>query len=220
VAGRPCCDWAAGARFHEARSGVVSAPGSGRRALGVVCGALVVAAGLLWGASALTGAKAGQASAVAGSATPPALTGVALLTLAGIAAVVATSGMARRVVGGLLGVAGAVVVVPTAAALMAAPAAVAAGPLLAVGGGLLLAAVGGVVIVREPRLARLGARYAAAGARPAHADPDGAAWAALDEGHDPTADPTAPTFDPATDTGPDASVKPDDPGGGRRGGAV
>ncbi|MBA3907154.1 MAG: TIGR02234 family membrane protein, partial [Pseudonocardiales bacterium] len=46
-----------------------------------------------------------------------------------------------------------------------------------------------------------GARYAAAGARPTITDPDRAAWVALDEGRDPTVDS-------------------DDPGGGRRGGAV
>ena len=58
-------------------------------------------------------------------------------------------------------------------------------------GGLLLGAlVGGRrAVVREPPLRRLGARYAAAGSPAAHADPDRAAWAALDDGRDPTADP-------------------------------
>jgi hypothetical protein len=66
--------------------------------------------------------------------------------------------------------------------------------LLAVGGGLLLAVVGCAVLLREPQLRRLGARYAAAGSPSAHADPDRAAWAALDEGRDPTSEPPA---DPA-----------------------
>jgi hypothetical protein len=57
------------------------------------------------------------------------------------------------------------------------------------------------VLLREPRMARLGARYAAEGARPTTADPDRAAWVALDEGRDPTVDS-------------------DDPGGGRAGGTV
>ena len=243
--GRPI---AAGCASADAAT--ASAADLGRRTpvrgggLGGVCGALVVAAGLLWGASALAWAPPGRAaadSAVGGASAPSALTGVALLALAGIAAVVATSGLARRFVGGLLGVAGAVVVVATAAAWAAATAVIGVGPLLAVGGGLLLVVAAGAVVVREPRLARLGARYAAAGTRATHADPDRAAWAALDEGRDPTADAVAattadrsadsaadraadraddPVFDPATGPAEDAAGKPDDPGGGRGGGAV
>jgi Tryptophan-associated transmembrane protein (Trp_oprn_chp) len=215
-------------------------PRRGRALLGV-CAALVVAAGLLWGASALAWASPVRSSTGGAAAAPSALTGIALLALAGIAAVVATSGVARRVVGGLLGVAGVVVVVATAAAVVAATALAGTGPLLAAAGGLVLAGAGGVVVVREPHLARLGARYAAAGSRSAPADPDRAAWAALDEGRDPTADPadravahrpadghpahpTDPGHGPRTglvgDGARDAAVKLDDPGGGRRGGAV
>jgi hypothetical protein len=157
----------------------------------------VVAAGVLWGASALAWTAPGQAagSTVADPASAPsALTGVALLALAGVAALVATSGAPRPIVGALLGVAGGVVVVATAAAVLAVSVAVGVGPLLAVGGGLLLAVVGCAVLLREPQLRKLGARYAAAGSPSAHADPDRAAWAALDEGRDPTSEPPA---DPA-----------------------
>ena len=197
-------------------SGENGAPRRGR-ALGGICVALTAAAGLLWGASALAWAPTGRAAAgaAAGSTAPSALTGVALLALAGVAGVVATTGVPRRIVGGLLGLAGAAVVVAAVAAV--AGATVRTGPLLAVGGGLLLAVVGGVVALREPRLARLGARYAAAGSRSAPPDPDRAAWAALDEGRDPTADPLT---GPVGDRAGDAAVKPDDPGGGRGGGAV
>jgi len=173
---------------------------SGGRAVAAACGGLVVAAGLLWGASALAWVSPGQppdgsGAPVAGAGTAPsALTGVALLALAGVAALVATSGVPRRIVGGLLGVVGGVVVVATAAAVLAVSVAVGVGPLLAVCGGLLLAVVGSAVLLREPQLRRLSARYAAAGSPSAHADPDRAAWAALDEGRDPTSEPPA---DPA-----------------------
>jgi hypothetical protein len=50
----------------------------------------------------------------------------------------------------------------------------------------VLLAVGLGVLVRERRLPRLGARYAAPGARPAPTDPDRAAWQDLDAGRDPT----------------------------------
>jgi hypothetical protein len=182
------------------------------RALGGVCVALGVAAGLLWGASA-----AGRAPD--GTTAPPGLTGLALVAAAGIAAVVATSGVARRVVGVLLGVAGLVVVV--VAAIGVASATPPGGPLLALGGGLLLAAAGAFTVVREPRLARLGARYAAAGSRGAPADPDRAAWMALDEGRDPTDDPpptAGPGREPAADPmgGAAADPPPDQPDGPRR----
>jgi len=164
------------------------------RALAAACGGLVVAACVLWGASALAWTAPGRpggSAVVEPASAPSALTGVALLALAGVAALVATSGVPRRIVGALLGVVGGVVVVATAAAVLAVSVAVGGGPLLAVGGGLLLAVVGCAVLLREPQLRRLGARYAAAGSPSAHADPDRAAWAALDEGRDPTADPPA-----------------------------
>jgi hypothetical protein len=172
----------------------------------------VVAACVLWGASALAWTAPGRAggSTVADPASAPsALTGVALLALAGVAALVATSGVPRRIVGALLGVVGGVVVVATAAAVLAVSVAVGGGPLLAVCGGLLLAVVGCAVLLREPQLRTLGARYAAAGSPSAHADPDRAAWAALDEGRDPTADPpVAAGPDAVRDHGPGRSADP------------
>ena len=116
----------------------------------------------------------------------PSLTGVALLALAGVAGVLATGGLARRLVGGLLASAGAVQAV---AALLALGGAGPPAPLLAVAGGAVLLAVGALAALREPRLPRFGARYAAAGDRRAPRDPDRAAWEALDAGEDPTAGP-------------------------------
>lgn len=184
------------------------------RALGVACLGLAGAAALLWGASAVVwyrGAATGHPAAATAGATGggtdgatamPSLTGVALLALAGIAAAVATSGWIRRALACLLGVAGAAVAVFAVVDLLAPPApGVTGAPLLAVAGGVALVAVGVFVLLREPRMARLGTRYAAAGARPTMADPDRAAWVALDEGRDPTVDS-------------------DDPGGGRGNGTV
>jgi Tryptophan-associated transmembrane protein (Trp_oprn_chp) len=170
------------------RRGVRTSGGAVRspRVLAAVCAALVVSAGLLWGAS------------VAGDV--PSLSGVALLALAGVAAVVATAGVVRRVAGGLLAAAG----------LVQAVFAVAAGPLLALPGGVVLLVAGVAVVVWESRLSRLGARYAAPGQRRAERDPDRAAWQDLDEGRDPTVDPADA---PPGDAG-------DDPGDGPRNAAV
>jgi hypothetical protein len=190
-----------------------------------VCGALVAAAAALWGASALTWVlvrPTGRAAVeLTGAVVAPALTGLALVALAGVAGVVATGGVLRRLVGVLL-VGAAVwvvaVVVPVwtgdpaavaaaatppggvpPAALAGQPAAATAAPLLALGGALALLGGGLVVLLREPRLPRLGARYAAGSRPPAVQDPDRAAWADLDEGRDPTADA-------ATDPGPGAAT--------------
>jgi hypothetical protein len=212
------------------RAGGAPAPGPERtgRALGLACVGLALAAALLWGASAAVWFRAtppGRAPVVAaGAAVLPSLTGVALVALAGVAAVVATAGLVRRALACLLGLAGVAVAgfVVAAALAPAFPAtalpagaadagrpAVTAAPLLAVAGGLVLAGVGVFVLLREPRMARLGARYAAAGTRPTVTDPDRAAWVALDEGRDPTVDPAV-----------DLTVDSDDPGGSRAGGAV
>ncbi len=187
-------------------------PGAVRRgrALGVACLGLAAAAALLWGASAVVwyrGAATGQPAAATAGATDgatamPSLTGVALLALAGIAGAVATSGLIRRALACLLGFAGAAVAGFAVLDLLAPPApGVTGAPLLAVAGGVALFAVGVFVLLREPRMARLGTRYAAADARSTMADPDRAAWVALDEGRDPTVDS-------------------DDPGGGRGSGTV
>jgi uncharacterized membrane protein (TIGR02234 family) len=200
------------------------------RALLGVCVALVAAAGALWGASALTWVQVRPLVRapveLTGAAVAPALTGIALVALAGVAGVVATGGLLRRLVGVLLIAAAAWVVAVSVpawttdpAALVAGarpldgssvttlagqPAAATAAPLLALLGALLLLLAGVAVVLREPRLSRLGARYAAAGAGPRESpdkdaerernralDPDRAAWADLDDGRDPTAD--APT---------------------------
>ncbi len=202
----------------------VAAPARSARALGAACLGLAGAAGLVGGASALTWytvTPAGRAPvAFSGAQASPSLTGFALVALAGVAALVATGGVVRRVLAGLLALAGAAVawtaavaLTRTAATVTGAPASlprpatsppptldVTPAPALAVAGGLLLLGVGVLVLLREPRLSRLGARYAAPGARPVEVDPDRAAWQDLDAGRDPTVDP-AP--DPAREEGDD-----------------
>lgn len=193
----------------------------GRRALAWVCSGSVASAALLWGASAapwyLVEPPGRPPVALDGAQVAPWLTGLALLALAGVAGIVATGGVLRRVLGGLLAVAGAVAAVIAPRALLSAPAVgalpptlpggqqavSAAGPSLAVAGGLVLLLVGVVVAVREPRLPRFGARYAAPGARPVEVDPDRAAWRDLDAGRDPTAGaPAHRGDDPGNGAGP------------------
>jgi hypothetical protein len=168
------------------------------RALLAVCVGLAGSAALLWGASAtvwfrIAGLPGRPATESTGVEVAPSLTGFALLVLAAVAALVATAGPVRRIVAALLVLVGVVVGVVVVQAALVPPAAAGvttrtAAPLLAVAGAVVLLAVSLFVLLREPRLPRLGARYAAPGARRVEMDPDRAAWQALDAGTDPTAD--------------------------------
>lgn len=209
---------------------------TGRRLLGLAVTGLVLAAVALWGASRATWLTAvwdtplrGRVVAVAdGASTEAILVPWALLALAAVAGVLATSGRGRRGVGAIVALAGAWAVVRVLAALGppapdALPGSVRrpgrvvevsagiVGPLTAAAGALLLLAVGVLVVVVAPRLPRLGARYDAPGApgagsarrRPRDADDE--LWTALDEGRDPTGDATG-----------DPTGEPPAPGVGRR----
>ncbi|GAA5119749.1 Trp biosynthesis-associated membrane protein [Pseudonocardia adelaidensis] len=190
------------------------------RALGVACAGLALSAVLLWAGSATVwyrapagaGSSGGPPVALTGAQVAPWLGGTALLALAGVAGVVATGGLLRRLVGALLGLVGVGVAVLGLRALLVVPPGSAAtgAPLLAIAGALVLLGLGIVVLVRERRLPRLGARYAAPGGRRVERDPDRAAWDELDEGRDPTVDPPDA---PPGDAG-------DDPGDGPRDAAV
>ena len=209
---------------------------SGPRVLGSVCAGLGLSAVLLWAGSATVWYRVLPAGAapveLTGARVAPWLGGTALLALAGVAGVVATGGVLRRLVGVLLGLAGVGVLLFGLRALLADPYATDApavslpqpppgvdvdalrhqptdgtgAPLLVVAGAVVLLVVGIVVVVRERRLPRLGARYAAPGERRVERDPDRTAWQELDEGRDPTVDP--PEVPPG-DAG-------DDPGDGPR----
>lgn len=220
----------------------MSAPGPGadRRTLGLVVAALPVGALALWGASrapwlSATWADAFRGTVVAtanGADTEPVLVACALLALAGVAGVLATSGWGRRTVGAVLAVAGAVAavravlglsppgVLPPPArrpGLLVGVEVTAGWPLLAVAGALLIAVAGVVVVWRAGRMPRLGAKYdapratgpgdTAHGRREAASagrpvDPDQRLWDDLDAGRDPTADPAEPV--PGRDPDPPA----------------
>ena len=148
---------------------------------------------------------------LSGRTVDAAPTAIALVALAGVVAVVATRGIARRLVGGILAVAGAGLIwraVTAASAVSVARARAlvsdrhpavdvsravpqvqthAAWPVLTLMCGVLVVAAGGLVAWRGHRWQVMSARYDAAPARPA--DPSKAAatlWTALDRGEDPT----------------------------------
>ena len=185
------------------------------RLLGLVVVLLVVAAAVLWGSSRATwvsqvidGLPAPRTNTAEGARAEPILVPWALLCLAAVGGLLATSGWGRRVVGTLVAVAGlwAVLrgvvglVAPAATALPVGlrpgdrplPAeAVPAGPIVGVVGGLLMLAAGLLAARWAAVLPRMGARYDAPGGpaapRVPPADPDRALWEALDDGRDPTA---------------------------------
>jgi len=129
---------------------------------------LVAAAAALWGATRLDG---GLSSG----------TGLALVALAGAGGTVAVGGWARRVVGGLVTLAGLLggwrTITEDDAGV---------GWLVTLLGAALLVVAGLLVIRLAGRLPTLGARYRSANARGGSADPDRDMWDGLSEGHDPT----------------------------------
>ncbi|ALE74039.1 MULTISPECIES: Trp biosynthesis-associated membrane protein [unclassified Pseudonocardia] len=187
----------------------------------VVLGLLAGAAALWGSGSAAwfgvavpTGTRGTVEATATGAQLQPAVTAVAALLLAAVAALVALSGIARRLLGVLVGLAAIaavgltvrlLVVPPTAAELASARSGLTAPnapggmgavtatpwPWLAVAGGVLALGAAVLLVVREPRLPRLGARYSAPGAREraTESDPDRAAWERLDAGGDPTVGP-------------------------------
>jgi hypothetical protein len=177
--------------------------------------ALLVAAAVALSAAAMLGwawvdfqvPKRGiVAVGVDGSEVLPALTPLAVLALAAVAAVLATGGWARRLLGGLLLAAAVppilgVLQAPdegwlTAAAMSAAgwsagsvhaetTTLLPAGPGFAAGGAILLVAAGATLVLRGHRMPRLGRRYQAPSSRPS--EPEDGLWARMDAGEDPTA---------------------------------
>ncbi len=160
-----------------------------------------------------------------GSDVVPALRGLALLGLAGVAALAATRGRGRIAVGALLLLAGAAALVATVRAVAdGAEGALRDDPpsgadvpaglpglepwwAVAVVGGLLVLLSGLLVAARGARWAALSARYDTpaaraerAAARPAR--PEVEAWDALDRGEDPTtAEPDATGQGPGSGSG-------------------
>lgn len=163
---------------------------------------LLLGALALWGASRLTwfaefrdgGVRGTVLYRENGEQRANALVPLAILALAGVAGLIATGGWARRVLGGVLVLAGIAAVfsgvdgirfggfadgLPVTQMLL--------GRGLAVLGGILVA-LGGLAAIKGARkAARLGARYAAPGTQKKARDPDTELWEALSEGEDPTA---------------------------------
>ncbi|MGW5050184.1 Trp biosynthesis-associated membrane protein [Actinokineospora sp. NPDC004072] len=159
----------------------------GRRPLWTAVLALVLAAGALWGASALAwggelkprpGTDVPIAVTVTGAEVAPALVPVALLALAGVAGLLALAGLWRRLLGPVLAAAA---VYPIWAGLGAQSPSW--GAAAAVAGGVLLVVAGVVVALTGHRMPRMGSRYAAPSTG-REAEPD--LWRSLSEGDDPT----------------------------------
>lgn len=126
-----------------------------------------------------------------GGSLLPWLPPLAVVGLAGAGALVAARGAGRRMVGGLLFLAGLGLVALSGYGLVAVVGVRTAWPLLSAFGGLLVTAGGGYAAVRGRGWPTMGARYErrarAAADRPERApDPNRAAWDALDRGEDPT----------------------------------
>ncbi len=210
-------------------------PGRGpaRRRLTVACAALLAGGAALEGAARAAWFTAGV-EAVGRGTVPvtarggdllPALSAVALLAVAAVAAAVALAGPVRRVLGAVVAAAGAgagaaavgLLLAPPApadlAALPGAPAggtaaagsvAAATGPLWAVLGAMLLVAAGVSLAVGERRLPRFGARHAVRPADRAAADGGAAAPGTPGRG---AADTDRAAWD-ALDAGHDPTVAP------------
>lgn len=117
-------------------------------------------------------------AAQTGDQVMPGLAALAVVGLAGAGAILATRGLARRLVGVLLmlvglGLAG--------AGLVGAGAAQTWWPVLCAAGGLFVLAGGLFTVARGQRWPHMGSRY---DRRPSTREPD--AWTALDRGEDPT----------------------------------
>jgi Tryptophan-associated transmembrane protein (Trp_oprn_chp) len=116
-----------------------------------------------------------------GGALRPWLPALGWVALAGAGTLLATRGVARRAVGGLLVLAGAGVAAGAATALTG------GWPALAAAGGLVIAAAGGLAVRYGRAWPAMAARYERTRApAQAHDGPE-RLWEALDRGEDPTA---------------------------------
>ncbi|MGP4020228.1 Trp biosynthesis-associated membrane protein [Saccharopolyspora sp. 5N708] len=177
---------------------------------------VLIAAGALWGASALiwvgqrfrTPFGTEVTAGVTGADLRPELVPVALAALAAVAAVLATGGLLRRVVGALVVIAGGLLAwrvyqqfnfgwfaygtagsVPPGSTPIGQMSTQPGGPLLMTAGAVLLLVAGLLVVFRAGRMPAMGAKYSAPGtAKPKSHDPDRQLWNELDAGRDPTED--------------------------------
>lgn len=175
----------------------------GTRPLWTVVLALLLGAAALWGSSKLPFVE------VIGPAGDRTVNGAeaegwhiphAVLALTAVAAALAVSGWARRLLGVLLFAAACWQVYATldglafgdpvtaghAAGADSNATVAVVGPMVALLGALLVAAAGALLAARGHAMPRLGSRYSAPGAKKVAEDPDVALWDSLSEGDDPT----------------------------------
>jgi uncharacterized membrane protein (TIGR02234 family) len=175
-----------------------------RRPLWTVVGLLALASLLLWLSSLMTWSWSQRSDPLAGVVTTrltgaereTALVPLALLALALIAAVVATGGVVRRVVGVVVGLVGVGTVwmgfdganeIFTRHPAGYPAVTIAAGHGVALLAGLAVTLAGVLLVRSGHRMPRLGGRYQAPAQAKKAADPDRELWQALDSGSDPTA---------------------------------
>jgi hypothetical protein len=172
-----------------------------KRPLWIATTVLLLGAAALWGASRLTwfvterdaGVRGVVLDEATGAQRAVALVPLAVLAVAGVAGLVATGGWARRVLGGVLGLAGlaacwvAVDGLRTSGYPDGAPVGeILAGRGLAAVGGLLILSGGVLGLRMSSRVPRLGGKYSAPTKKPVARDPDTELWQALSDGEDPT----------------------------------
>lgn len=178
-------------------------PKAHRRPLWMIVIGLLAGAGLLWASSklawswsvAVTPLHGKVVDAPDGAVKAPALVPLALLSLAAIAAALATRSWPRRIVGGLVALAGlgmiAVAFTQMAGLFGAHPngyplSQIILAHVLALLAGLVVAPAGLLIIRGAENLPRLGANYETPAGGKRKRDPDDELWRALSEGEDPT----------------------------------
>lgn len=179
-------------------------PRSSRRPLWMIIIGLLAGAGLLWASSKLAWAWSVEVTplhgkvvdARDGGSQAPALIPLALLSIAAIAAALATRGWVRRVVGALVVLAGlgmiAVAFTQLAGVFGTHPngyplSQVILAHVLPVLAGLLVGWAGSLIVRGAKSLPGLGANYETPAGGKRKRDPDDELWLALSEGEDPTA---------------------------------
>ena len=179
-------------------------PKASRRPLWMIIVGLLAGAGLLWASSKLSWAWSVEVTplhgkvvdARDGATLAPALVPLALVSLAAIAAALATRGWPRRIVGGLVVLAGlgtiAVAFTQLAPLFGAHPngyplSQIILAHVLTVLAGLLVAAAGALIVREARNLPGLGSNYETPAGGKRKRDPDDELWRALSEGEDPTA---------------------------------
>lgn len=163
-----------------------------RRPLWMVGGALIAAAAALWGSSRLAwttevlrhpGTDVTTLVSRTGGESRP-LVPLAVLALAGVAAMIAVSGWPRRVLGGVLALAGVGAIALSVGSTDFFP----WGRILAGLGGLLMIIAGAVLVRFGATMPRLGAAYQRTDTGGSTDDSDHEMWRALSLGKDPTTD--------------------------------